>query len=229
LTISLSVLPVLLIGLVAANAALQDIAFPISAIRADEPARSDAQVDVEVQLDVPVDGEIEVALLTRPAAPSPWRMAGLVRAGVSGGRLIVSGHQGVETLLYLRMPGQPGYLLHGPLRWPPHPTTFRVAVRWRRTVRGQLSDPAAAAPAWVGPLIDGPPDTWPACMSVSNTAWECIGVPLVSPGVVVHDWPSGARFGVAPATKVNNGVEHVASRVAAWGRLIALSTPEAGS
>jgi hypothetical protein len=207
------------------NGVGQDVGFPISVARTHETTDSSALVGVQIQFDGALTGEMELAILARQGPAPPWRMSRLERASVSDGALTARATPGVETLVLLRMPGQPGYLLHGPLRWPSDTGMASVAVRWRRTIRGQLPAATGLPPTWVGPAVEEALEPWPLCTTTSDVSWECIGVPIGLPGVVLQASPRGVQFSVAPGTSMSGGIEQTIAREALWGRLLTLSVP----
>ncbi len=177
---------------------------------------------VEVTLVVPekLPAAVEVVRLVRPTADAAWQVADLRKVEVHSGRFVTAGPAGVESLLIVRVEGRPGYLMHGPLRWPAEPTTIEMNPEWRRTVRGQ--HPSGGSVIW---LSQAPPRV--LCEWTLLERWECLGVPRSAAGVVVRAGASGILYSVVGAFGSRNDVEDLPTAAAAWGRLLVVENVRA--
>jgi hypothetical protein len=182
---------------------------------------SPANTSVALQFDGSVPSEIEVVRLARAGDVRAWHLADTIHATVSDGRTALSGPIGVETLLLIRAPGRPGYILDGPFRWPSKASTYVVRANWRKTLRGSFPGPHA-------PLVWVPADDTTgfgvACEWVNATDWECVGVPLHALGVVVTKTAGEVKCGIPGGVLSASGVEIARTRTTAWGRLVMADT-----
>lgn len=184
-------------------------------------------VEVQLRLDVSGIDRVEVVRLTRSLGDKAWRLAEIARAPAD--RLIVRAPAGVESLLLLRASSRPGYLLDGPFRWPAQPSTYVIAPRWRRTIRGRQPRDGAGSITWVPGREDDRRDAWPACAWLDDESWECVGVPLSVPGVVLSAPRGLVHYSVAAGALTRPGIEDVSVADALWGRLLIVNVaqPEA--
>jgi hypothetical protein len=175
-------------------------------------------VDVTFAVREHLPPQIEVVRLVRPVPGAPWQIADLRVVEIRSGRFTLSGPAGSESLVVVRAPGRPGYLLHGPLRWPAEPTDLEIDPEWRRTVRGQY--PSTGDLTWVSPVETS---ARVLCEWTLPGKWECLGVPRAADGVVVRSGTRGLFYSVvAGSLGPRNDVEDVPSASAAWGRLLVL-------
>lgn len=138
-----------------------------------------------------------------------------------GARLVLTLPTAPAVLVFLyRADGS--YLLDGPVA-PSDALVMRpLEQTWRRTVTG--SAPVASAPGstieWVP--IDGVAAPWPACGWRGTGTWECLGVPLDTPGIALSQ--NGASLLSAVVTAESTAV----LRRSHWGRLLIVSDRGAG-
>ncbi len=175
-------------------------------------------VDVLLRLDMPGIDRFEIVRLARRFPDKSWQLAEIMRAPVD--RLLIRAQPGLETLLLLRSASAPGYLLDGPFRWPAQPATYAIAPRWRRTIRGRQHRGDATSLTWVPGREESRRDGWPVCAWLDEESWECVGVPLSVPGVVLSALRGQVHYSVATGTLTRPGIEEVNAADAAWGRLL---------
>ncbi len=200
-----------------AAAGLQD-GFPLAI--GNGPARypwNTANTAVTLQFTGPIAPSIEVARLARGVDDRAWHLAETVMATVADGRAHLAGPIGVETLLLIRVIGQPGYILDGPFRWPPRPATYIVETHWRKTIRGNFAGPHGSL-VWVSG--DNMAMTGVRCEWIGKTMWECAGVPLDAVGVVVMSTTGEVMCGMPSRIVSAAGVDVARTRTTAWGRLV---------
>lgn len=181
-------------------------------------------VDVQLRFDVSGIDRFEIVRLTRNLGDKSWRLAEIVRAPAD--RLIVRAPAGAESLMLLRASSRPGYLLDGPFRWPAQPSTYVIAPRWRRTIRGRQPRDGAGSITWVPGREDDRRDAWPACAWLDDESWECVGVPLSMPGVVLSPSRGLGHYSVATGALTRPGVEDVSVADALWGRLLIVNAAQ---
>ncbi len=173
-----------------------------------------APVEVTFTVSEPLPAHVEVARLTRVA--TPWQIAEVRQVEVRSGRFVLPGPAGVETVVLVRVPGRPGYLLEGPLRWPSEPATVAIDPEWRRTIRGRY--PSGGDLAWVSageaPRV--------LCEWTLPETWECLGVPRSVAGIVVRVGAAGLFYSIVGALGPRKDVEDVRTASAAWGRLVVI-------
>jgi hypothetical protein len=172
-------------------------------------------VEVTFVVRDPLPASAEIVRLTRLPAGGPWQIADVRQVPVHSGRFAVPGPPGIESLIVLRAAGHPGYLLHGPLRWPAEPASLDMDPGWRRTVRGQY--PSSGGLAWISPMRGA---ARVECEWILLDRWQCLGIPRSTPGVVVRAGPTQIFYSVVGALGPRNEVEDVATASAAWGRLL---------
>jgi hypothetical protein len=183
----------------------------------DEVAVAGYQTDVTLHFEGDPPDALEIVRLARSPGPAGWHVADRVSRPGSARAAVVRAPAGAETLLVVSAPGRAGYLLDGPFRWPSHPSTRAVSSAWRRTVRGMAPEPGGTL-TWVG-ATETPADAWPQCVWRAGSAWECVGVPLGLPGVVIAG-ATGQFYAFAPGAVAAPGVEMTYAREAAWGRVV---------
>lgn len=206
----------------AADTALAQVELPVSVAGTAQSADS-AAVEMIVRFQGAVTPQLDLTRLVRMPGETDWRLAGRARMITAGGVTSVHGTAGIDTLLVMRGAGQQGYLLAGPLRWPLEAATLDVPVAWRRTVRGRWPRFDSGTPLWLGGQPNALPSNWPMCSSLERGAWECIGVPLDSRGVIISLTPGETLFGIALGTLSAAGVELVPAASAGWGRLLVVA------
>jgi hypothetical protein len=175
------------------------------------------QTDVTLHFGSGLPDALEIVRLVRSPGPAGWQVRARLRRPVGDRAVALRAPAGVETLLLISAPGHAGYLLDGPFRWPAHPSTRAVSSTWRRTVRGTAPEPGGTL-TWVG-AAEAPADAWPHCAWQAAGAWECVGVPLGVPGVVLAG-TLGQFHALAPGAVAPGGIEMTHSREAAWGRVV---------
>lgn len=189
---------------------------PTARAAAGEP-RADLEIRFERRVPDAIPDGIDVVRLVRSPGPAGWQVGDVTRAGGRDGVAIVNGPVGAGTLLLIRAPGHEGYLLDGPFRWPAHRSMRVVSTAWRRTVRGTAT--AGGGPlTWIGGSDAPPQDAWPQCAWHGAGTWECVGVPMGVPGVVVT--VDGARQLHALASGTTAGIEMTQALEAAWGTVV---------
>ncbi len=176
---------------------------------------------VTLRFDGAVPAAIEVVRLGRAADDRSWHMAETVHATPSAGDLALKGPIGMDTLLLIRAPGHPGYILDGPFRWPTQAATYVVRTEWRKTIRGN-STGSHASLTWVA--TDDGAVGGTSCEWVAKTTWECVGVPVNAIGVVVMNTAGEVRCGIPGGVLSPSGVETARIRAAGWGRLVIAQT-----
>jgi hypothetical protein len=137
----------------------------------------------------------------------------------SDGQATISGGvEGPVVVYFQRTDG--AYLLDGPFEWPREEAHRPIDPRWRRTIIGARVVPGLgwvrSALEWTSRVTD-PGSVWPSCHWISDTDWQCIGVPLRAAGVVGAS-SSGGLF----ATVVTGvtAQEALILRPCDWGRLV---------
>lgn len=206
------------------TAAAQDRVLPLSV--ADDrlaPPPGAPVVAVTINFRAEVSGPAEVIRLDRSAGNRRWHVADIVRTFADDGRISVRGPAGVETLIVVRVPGHPGYLLDGPFRWPVQPATYYVGGGWRRTVRGRTPRAGSGPLEWVSASDQPPREAWPACEWTTEHEWECVGVPLREPGVILVAVPGRVSYFESTGVVDQSGIETPVARTAGWGRLVVIS------
>lgn len=212
--IHLVLVPLTLVAL--AGQGVGDLPITVDAATA-RAAAGETRADLEIRFEGNLPDTIDVVRLVRSPGPAGWQVGDITRAGGRDGVAIVNGTVGAETLLLIRAPGHEGYLLEGAFRWPAHRSMRVVSAAWRRTVRGTASAGGGAL-TWIGGSDAPPQDAWPQCAWYASGAWECVGVPMSTPGVVVT--ADGARqlHALAPGTAL--GIEMTQALEAAWGTVV---------
>ncbi len=133
--------------------------------------------------------------------------------------LEATGLPGALNLLIAHCNGRQGYSLHGPLMWPPRQTERVLHTRLRRTVRAKSHAPRMFA---LGP--GGAERPWPRCGQKRGDMWECLGVPLEEPVVLVAPSETEVGWAIASAQSVTNQEVHMTRTK--WGRLLHVINPE---
>jgi hypothetical protein len=206
------------------TAAAQDHPLPLSIADGRlAPPPGAPVVAVTVTFSAAVSRPVEAMRLDRTAVNRRWHLADIVRTLADDGRITVRGPAGVETLLVVRLPGHPGYLLDGPFRWPVQPATYYVGGGWRRTVRGRTPRAGAGPLEWVSATDQPPREAWPACEWTTQDEWECVGVPLKEPGIVLAAVPGHVSYFESTGVVDQSGIETPVARTAVWGRLVVVS------
>ena len=141
-----------------------------------------------------------------------WRRLAVASAGADL-TLEATGLPGVISLLVAHCNGRPGYSLHGPLMWPPRQTERILHPRLRRTIRAKSHAPMMFA---LGP--GGAKQPWPRCGQKRGDMWECLGVPLEEPVVLIAPAEAEVGWAIAFAQSVTNQEVHMTR--AKWGRLL---------
>jgi hypothetical protein len=176
------------------------------------------QSDLTLRFAPGFPGAIEVVRLIRSPGMAGWQVDEITHAVVRNGSAIMRGPAGAETLLLARVDGQAGYLLEGPFAWPAQPSARAVQEVWRRTLRG--SAPGGGPLTWVGGIEEPPRDAWPRCAWQAGDAWECVGVPLGVPGVVIAGSGAPQVHALATGATMASGVEMTRPVAARWGRIL---------
>ncbi len=215
-----------ILGLLLARAAsAQGLPFGAPGVPAD---RSGPRVEVDVRFDAPVPRSLEVFRFERRTGQGAWRLAAHSRGDVDRtGQIAVTGAAGVETLVAFRRPDQ-RYLLDGPLRWPSSRAVHLVEVAWRRTLRGRFASRGAPL-EWIDAGADRRASAWPACEWLSASDWECLGVPIASPGVVIGADGHGIEYALAPVSAGGAPATELSTGRAVWARLVDCLPPPSAS
>ena len=172
---------------------------------------------VTLHFDSDVPPHVEVSLLVRAPSARGWQVASVSEGRIVERMLAVEGQPTVETLLLIKAPGMAGYLLDGPFRWPIQPAGRWVAPVWRHTITGTGTQKVPLT--WVPGIRAGAGDAWPQCHWAGSREWECIGVPVATPGVVLlQDHP--LTYALVPAALPPGGAAYPAIASSAWGRLL---------
>ena len=203
------------------TATTQDSSFPITMADGVPRVPGARHIEVTLRFDRPVPPLLEIVRLGRTDGKL-WRLAEVSRRPVSAltREVTTSGPAGLDTLLLIRAAGQKGYILDGPFRWPLTPATYLISARWRRTVRGEWTRGGGGSPTWLSALEAPARDAWPQCSWSSESAWECIGVPLDEPGVVLSTGRAQVTYAIARGDVGSVGVENASAHAAPWARLL---------
>jgi hypothetical protein len=214
---------VLVCWCVAAHSHAQESTLPLTvADGAPTSAPGAVVVSVTLRFDAPVPDVLDVVRLARTPGERSWRVAETSRTDASGGRAVVRGSAGLESLLLIRGAGQAGYIIDGPFRWPVQAATYFIRARWRRTVRGRFPL-AGGALTWIGQDDRGLTES-PSCNWTGSGAWECVGVPLDAGGVVVATSPGQVHCALPAGPLSAAGVQASQRRSSTWGRLLIVSS-----
>jgi len=178
--------------------------------------------EVTLRSQPPLPSRLSIVRFIRNVARSTWVAAEESTGLPAGGNIGVLGPVGAETLLMMRTPGRPGYLLYGPFRWPSEPSTYFMVTRWRKTMSGR-SVHGPGSISWVG-SEDAADGAFPSCAWTTEASWECIGVPLDSTGVVVVSRGGEVECAVPAGPVSAKGLQASRSQVSTWGRLLVVSS-----
>lgn len=193
---------------------------PIPFSIADGPPRypwNHKTTAVTLRFDGPMPAVLQIVRLVRVDDNRAWRVAETLNANTSEANVSLQGSIGAETLLLIRAPGRPGYILDGPFRWPVQGATYAVNTQWRKTIRGHSTGPHTSL-IWVAE--DGGVAPRTTCEWTGTTAWECVGVPLNAIGVVVTTTPGDVRCSIPNGMVSTSGVEATNNFSSAWGRMV---------
>lgn len=154
-----------------------------------------------------------------------WRLDAKTTMAPGESRAVVDGLPGERVLLVLAG-SAPGYRLEGPFTWPAREGVRVVAPLLRRTLVGGLPGGDLPNPqfTWVRGARLPEAGPWPACGLLAPDRWECIGVPLDEPGVLLLSTGPPVRFGVAAVPeKEPMSVQTASVRSADWCRLLRIA------